>query len=55
MNFWNLGYPAVMITDTAFFGNTAYHTPYDIVDRLDYPKMAEVVEGVYAAVTSLAE
>jgi Zn-dependent M28 family amino/carboxypeptidase len=55
MNFWNRGYPAVMITDTAFFRNTAYHTPQDTADRLDYQKMADVVEGVYAAVISLAE
>jgi hypothetical protein len=54
MNFWNCGFPAVMITDTAFFRNTAYHTPQDTADRLDYAKMADVVEGVYAAVRTLA-
>lgn len=28
-NFWLHGYNAVMITDTAFLRNTAYHTPQD--------------------------
>jgi Zn-dependent M28 family amino/carboxypeptidase len=55
MNFWNHGYPAVMVTDTAFFRNTAYHTPEDTADRLDFSKMADVVEGVYAAVNVLAK
>ncbi len=34
------GMPAVMVTDTAFFRNLAYHTPEDTPDRLDYPRMA---------------
>jgi Zn-dependent M28 family amino/carboxypeptidase len=53
LNYWKLGYPAVMVTDTAFFRNEAYHTKEDTFDRLDYEKMAKVVEGVAAAVQSL--
>lgn len=45
-NYWNVGYPAVMITDTAFFRNPHYHGPGDTFDTLDYKKMAEVVNGV---------
>jgi Zn-dependent M28 family amino/carboxypeptidase len=44
------GYPAVMITDTAFYRNANYHTIGDTVERLDYRRMSQVVEGVYAAV-----
>ncbi len=51
--YWNAGYPAVMITDTAFYRNLAYHTAGDTADRLDYQKMAEVVLGVYQAVRNL--
>ncbi len=47
-NFWAEGYPAVMITDTAFFRNRAYHTPEDTWDRLDYEKMAKVVYGLFS-------
>jgi hypothetical protein len=28
-SFWNEGYPAVMLTDTALFGNPHYHRPTD--------------------------
>ena len=49
------GYPAVMVTDTAFFRNPRYHTADDKADMLDYAGMAEVVSGVEAAVRKLAE
>ncbi len=48
------GYPAVMITDTAFFRNPRYHTPEDTADMLDYAAMAEVVSGTAAAIVALA-
>ncbi len=47
-SFWDQGYPAVMITDTAFFRNYAYHSRHDTADRLDYERMAQVVRGIYA-------
>jgi len=50
LNFWKYDYPALMITDTAFFRNKAYHTENDTWDRLDYERMSEVVKGVYNAV-----
>ena len=50
LNYWNVGYDAVMITDTAFFRNPNYHTAQDTADTLDYKRMAMVVEGVYAAI-----
>lgn len=53
-SFWDLDDPAVMVTDTAFFRNPRYHTPEDRPDTLDYPRMAEVVEGVHCAVQAVA-
>jgi len=50
LNYWQAGYPAVMITDTSFFRNRNYHKPTDTPDTLDYARMAEVVEGVFYAV-----
>ncbi|MDA6574365.1 hypothetical protein P2O56_10340, partial [Escherichia coli] len=38
--------PAIMITDTAFYRNKQYHLPGDTADRLNYQKMAQVVDGV---------
>ncbi|KYG63188.1 hypothetical protein AZI86_15915 [Bdellovibrio bacteriovorus] len=52
-NYWKHGWPAVMVTDTSFYRNHAYHTPEDTPERLDYVKMGEVVKGVYAALLSL--
>ncbi len=47
-NYWNEGYPALMITDTAFYRNPYYHGAGDTADRLDYERMAKVVQAVYA-------
>jgi Zn-dependent M28 family amino/carboxypeptidase len=54
LNYWEVGYPAVMVTDTAFYRNPNYHTMADTAESLDYKRMAQVVEGVYAAVKELA-
>ena len=53
LNYWAEGFPALMITDTAFFRNKAYHTKDDTFDRLDYQRMADVVRGAYAAVMAV--
>lgn len=53
-NYWDQGYPAVMITDTAFFRNPHYHTRSDTPETLDYRRMAQVVAGVYEAVRELS-
>ncbi len=53
LNYWKRGWPAVMITDTAFFRNPNYHQPSDTAETLDYARMAEVVRGVFVAVTTL--
>ncbi|TAK07756.1 M28 family peptidase [bacterium] len=51
--FWDLGYPALLITDTAFFRNPHYHGPSDTADTLDLDFMAKVCQGVVAAVLNL--
>jgi Zn-dependent M28 family amino/carboxypeptidase len=53
LNYWDAGYDAVMITDTAFYRNPHYHTAEDTPATLDYRRMASVVEGVHAAVRVL--
>ena len=50
LSFWNQGYPAVMVTDTAFYRNNAYHSRMDTADRLDYGKMAKVINGIFTYV-----
>ncbi|MEM7223217.1 MAG: M28 family peptidase [Pseudomonadota bacterium] len=46
-SFWQQGYPAVMVTDTAFLRNPNYHRATDRPETLDYKRMAKVVEGLY--------
>ncbi len=53
LNFWRHDWKAVMITDTAFYRNPNYHQVTDTPDTLDYERMAQVVTGVYAAITTL--
>ncbi len=46
-SFWQHGFPAVMVTDTAFFRNPNYHRPTDSPETLDYRRMARTVDGLY--------
>jgi Peptidase family M28 len=52
-NYWMRGWPAVMVTDTAFLRNPHYHTAGDTADTLNYTQMARVVDGVHNAVLHL--
>ena len=45
-SFWDQGFNAVMVTDSAFFRNPFYHTAADTMDKLDFDFMAEVVESL---------
>lgn len=54
INYWNLGIPAVMITDTSFVRNPNYHTPGDTAATLDYKRMAGVVDGVLGSLLHLS-
>jgi Zn-dependent M28 family amino/carboxypeptidase len=52
-SFWKYGYPALMITDTAFLRNPHYHLPSDTPDTLNYDFLARVVDGIRATVLEL--
>lgn len=54
-NYWDYGYHALMLTDTAFYRNTEYHGAGDTPERLDYTRMAKVVVGLYEAIKKLLE
>jgi Zn-dependent M28 family amino/carboxypeptidase len=53
-SFWQEGYPAIMVTDTAPFRYPYYHTPQDTQDKVDFERMARVVCGVRRVVEKLA-
>lgn len=54
-SFWQEGYPALMITDTADFRSRVYHTGNDTVDKIDFDRLARVVRGLEAVVSDLAD
>ncbi len=51
--FWQAGFPALMVTDTAPFRYQWYHTAHDTPDKIDYDKLAQVVDGLEAVIASL--
>lgn len=52
-SFWDRGWPAVMVTDTAFLRNPNYHRPTDTPETLDYAFMAGVTDALDAAIRAL--
>lgn len=53
-SFWEQGFPAVMLTDTANFRNPNYHQSTDTIETLNLDFMGQVADGVAAAVMELA-
>lgn len=53
--FWQCGFRAIMVTDTAPFRYPHYHKPTDTPDKLDYENLARVVEGLVPVVGALAQ
>jgi hypothetical protein len=45
-NFWDAGYPAIMLTDTAFMRNPNYHGSGDVMELLDLDAMTELTLGL---------
>jgi len=53
-SFWQVGYPAVMITDTVPFRNPNYHRTTDLPETLDFARFTKVVKGLVPVVESLS-
>ena len=53
LNYWNFDYPAVMVTNTAFYRNKNYHTKSDTLETLDIEKMSAVIEQLYLVIKQL--
>lgn len=53
-SFWQEGYPAIMVTDTAPYRYAHYHQSTDTIDKIDVEKLAEVVAGLESVVRALA-
>ena len=53
-SFWRQGFPAVMVTDTAFYRYPYYHTALDTPDKVCYGPMTRVVEALRNAIAAMA-
>jgi Zn-dependent M28 family amino/carboxypeptidase len=54
-SFWQCGYPAIMVTDTAPFRYPYYHMVSDTPAKLDYDRFALVVSGMEGVIAELAK
>ena len=50
LNYWKFHYPAVLLTDTAFYRNRRYHQAGDTLARLDMRRLGLAVEALMATV-----
>ncbi|MCC3153035.1 M28 family peptidase [Hymenobacter sp. BT770] len=53
LNYWKFGYSALLLTDTAFYRNRAYHETTDTVAQLDMPRLALAVDALLTALLTL--
>jgi Peptidase family M28 len=53
-SFWQEGYPAIMVTDTAFYRYPHYHSYADTPEKLDYKRLSQVVTGLSHTILDLA-
>ena len=53
--FWQVGYPAIMITDTAVFRYPFYHLSNDTESKINFERLARVVGGLQNVAESLAK
>ena len=53
-SFWDAGYHALMVTDTALYRYPEYHQATDTPENLNYPAFAKVVGGLAHVTSRLA-
>lgn len=53
-SFWQVGVPALMVTDTAVFRDAHYHTQDDVYEHVDFATLDRVVGGLIPVLEDLA-
>ncbi len=51
--FWDRGYGAIMVTDTAYLRNPHYHKPSDTIETLDLDFLSNVCQSLILAIQNL--
>ena len=54
-SFWQEGYQGIMVTDTALFRYPHYHLDTDTVDKVDFDRYSQVVDGLTRVVEDFAD
>ena len=52
--FWDRGFPALLVTDTAFMRNPHYHRPSDTMETLNFDFMKKVATGIFFSIAEMA-
>ena len=52
-SFWQFDYPAIMVTDTALFRDPNYHETSDVIDNLDFERLARALRGLQYSIEQL--
>lgn len=53
LNYWEFGFDAMMVTNSAFFRNKNYHQKTDKMETLDIKRMANVIDAIYHAILNI--
>ena len=53
-SFWQEGYAGVMVTDTALFRYPHYHERTDTVDKIEFVRYVQVVDGLAKSIAEFA-
>ncbi|HNR88981.1 MAG TPA: M28 family peptidase [Spirochaetota bacterium] len=54
-SFCRNGFPAIMLTDTAFYRNKAYHTEHDTYDTINFDFLADVIRNSARTLAEIAD
>lgn len=54
-SFWTAGYPAVMITDTAYYRYPHYHSSSDTPDKICMVEFTDALTGIFKMIATVAK
>lgn len=52
-NYWKFGFPAVMVTNTAYYRNKNYHRKSDTIDTIDFVRLSAVIHQLNLVIRDL--